>query len=57
MAKDASWKKKEKFLFGEEGELLFSDRDGSNDKSSKSSDKQKEPTLVLEKNFTRKPYA
>jgi hypothetical protein len=46
-------KPKEKFLFGEKGDLLFSDNEN---KSSGSRSKHHDP-IMLEKNFTRKPYA
>lgn len=46
-------KPKERFLFGEKGELLFSDNE---DKSSGSRSRHQDP-IMLEKNFTRKPYA
>jgi hypothetical protein len=50
-------KPKERFLFGERGEMLFSDNVyDTNDKSFKLPG-QKAERLMLEKNFTRKPYA
>ena len=50
-------KPKERFLFGERGEMLFSDNVcDTNDKSFRLPG-QKAERLMLEKNFTRKPYA
>ena len=49
---DQSLLPKEKFLFGEKGQMLFSDNEDA-----KSSSRSKSERFMLEKNFTRKPYA